>query len=147
MNDMLPQGGPPSGRTSNSGHEGTDLSLKPMIAFALALIALAVVVHFALGLFMTRFEADAKRAKTQVPPLFTDQQGQFPPPNTPVAPREELARHRDRERAVFTTYGWTDRDKGLARVPIDRALEILAERGLPKVKNIAPKGARGSETP
>jgi hypothetical protein len=32
---------------------------------------------------------------------------------------------------MLKSYGWIDRDKGVVHIPIDRAIEILAERGLP----------------
>ena len=129
------------------GHENTDLSLKPIITFVVALGIVAVIVHFSLGFFMSRFQAESNAAKKQIPPLSNDMTGQFPPPNTPVEPRKELAKHLNREREVAESYGWTNRDTGIARVPLDRAIEILAERGLPKVKNIEPKGAKGPENP
>lgn len=147
MSDMHPQGEVPDTGSVPPGHEGTDLSLKPIIAFVLGLMALAVIVPLVLSIFMTRFKAESIAAKEQIPPLFKDARGQYPPPNTPVGPRAELAKHREREQEISMTYGWTDQDAGIARVPIDRAVEILAERGLPKVKNIAPSGARGSEKP
>lgn len=147
MSDMHPQGEVPDNFPAPPSHEGTDLSLKPILTFVLGLVVLAIIVKFVLSVFMIRFKADSVAAKDQIPPLFKDTRGQYPPPNTPVAPRTELAKHRERQREVSETYGWTDRDAGIARVPIDRAIEILAERGLPKVKNIAPKGARGSEMP
>jgi hypothetical protein len=147
MSDMHPQGEAPRGRSAHSGHEGTDLSLKPIIGFVLFLVALGVAVHFTLGVFMRRFEADSAALKAMRPPLYGDKDGQYPPPNTPDNPRADLATHRARERKILDSYGWEKPDAGIARVPVDRAIEILAERGLPKVKNIAPKGARGGEKP
>jgi len=35
------------------------------------------------------------------------------------------------EEAKLQSYGWTDKDSGEARIPIDRAMELLAARGLP----------------
>jgi DNA-binding GntR family transcriptional regulator len=35
------------------------------------------------------------------------------------------------ETAILHSYGWVDRDAGIVRIPIERAIEILAERGLP----------------
>jgi len=31
----------------------------------------------------------------------------------------------------LTTYGWVDKEKQTVRIPIDRAMELLAQRGLP----------------
>ena len=39
-----------------------------------------------------------------------------------------------REEQVLTTYDWVDREQGLVRIPIDRAIAILAKQGqLPKI--------------
>ena len=31
----------------------------------------------------------------------------------------------------LNTYGWVDRKAGVAHIPVDRAIDILAKRGLP----------------
>jgi hypothetical protein len=33
------------------------------------------------------------------------------------------------ENAILEHYGWVDRDKGVVHIPIDRAMDLLAERG------------------
>jgi hypothetical protein len=43
-----------------------------------------------------------------------------------------LAELRAQEDALLTSYGWVEKDKGIARMPIDEAMKIVAERGLPK---------------
>jgi hypothetical protein len=53
----------------------------------------------------------------------------------PLAPR--LAA-RAREDALLGGYGWVDANAGVARIPIDRAMEILVEKGLPPSKPMVP---------
>jgi hypothetical protein len=43
--------------------------------------------------------------------------------------RGNLRLLRERERQVLTEYAWVDPNAGVARIPIKRAIEILAERG------------------
>jgi hypothetical protein len=43
-----------------------------------------------------------------------------------------LAEFRAQEDALLTSYGWVEKDKGIARIPIDEAIRVVAERGLPK---------------
>ena len=38
---------------------------------------------------------------------------------------------RAHEHEVLTTYGWADKNAGTFRIPIDRAKDLLIERGLP----------------
>ena len=52
-----------------------------------------------------------------------------------------LGEFRAQEDALLTSYGWVEKDKGLARIPIDAAMRIVAERGLPKFESKpAPAG-------
>ena len=52
-------------------------------------------------------------------------------PPLDVAPRETLQRAR-RENAQFEHgYGWVDRNRGMVRIPVDRAVELLLRKGLP----------------
>ncbi len=38
---------------------------------------------------------------------------------------------RTKEDSVLLTYGWSDRQAGTVRVPIDRAMELMLQRGFP----------------
>jgi hypothetical protein len=38
---------------------------------------------------------------------------------------------RTREDAELNSYGWIDRTSGVVRIPIDRAIEIIAKNGVP----------------
>ena len=52
-------------------------------------------------------------------------------PQLAVTPREDLQRFNRAEAQFTQSYGWTDRGKGTVRIPISRAMQLLAERGLP----------------
>ncbi|HLI82608.1 MAG TPA: hypothetical protein VKV17_01755 [Bryobacteraceae bacterium] len=58
-------------------------------------------------------------------------------PPVPPAPRNEAEPHRDlsgylaQQNAALSSYGWVDRKKGIASIPIGRAMEIIAQRGIP----------------
>jgi cytochrome c oxidase cbb3-type subunit III len=52
------------------------------------------------------------------------------PPKT-TAQAQELQELRTAEDAVLHSYGWVDRAAGIVRMPIDRAMAVLAERGFP----------------
>jgi hypothetical protein len=55
---------------------------------------------------------------------------QPPAPRLQVDPKLDLDRLRAEEYARLTTYGWADRERRIVRIPIERAMELLAERGL-----------------
>lgn len=54
-----------------------------------------------------------------------------PPPLLQVEPPADLREMRRRHAEILDRYGWADRERGLVRVPIERAMELLLERGLP----------------
>jgi hypothetical protein len=118
-----------------AGHETSDVSIRGIVRFGLGLgIATAVISVAMWGLF--RFlEARQETREAPVPPMVaanlkrTPREPRLEP--DPLAPR--LAA-RAREEALLSSYGWVDRGAGVARIPIDRAMELLAERGLPPPK-------------
>ena len=44
---------------------------------------------------------------------------------------EQLQQYKQEQQELLESYGWTDDAKTKARIPVDRAISILAERGLP----------------
>ncbi|MBX6741121.1 MAG: hypothetical protein IRY87_03620 [Acetobacteraceae bacterium] len=54
---------------------------------------------------------------------------QFPPPGLQSNPPGDLRAFRARQQAELESYGWADREHGLVRIPIQRAMQIIAGRG------------------
>ena len=52
-----------------------------------------------------------------------------PAPRLQPAPRADLAAERSREESRLTGYAWIDPEQGIARIPIERAMAIVAARG------------------
>jgi hypothetical protein len=122
-------------RTASSGpikHETSDANLGGVeglvfitLAFLACVFALIYVVYFQLKAREDRLDtpppAIAQRRGDRLPPLPRLQK-------TPVA---DLKQFRQAEDAVLNTYRWVDRQAGIAQVPVDRAIELIAEHGLP----------------
>ena len=53
----------------------------------------------------------------------------FPAPALQKTPRDDLKRFELEQRKALSGYGWADRSKGLARIPIDEAMRTIAARG------------------
>ncbi len=66
-------------------------------------------------------------------PEIAHARSNFPQPSLQVAPTEDLQKMREREERELNSYGWIDRQKGVVRLPIERAIELLSQRGLPDV--------------
>jgi hypothetical protein len=70
----------------------------------------------------------------------------FPSPHLQVNPSEDLKTFRAGEQAELNSYGWVNRTEGVVRVPIERAIEMLLERGLPvRSSNSLPRAGESSE--
>jgi hypothetical protein len=54
-----------------------------------------------------------------------------PPPRLELAEGQELSAYRAAAEQRLNSYGWVDRQAGAVHIPIDRAMDLLAERGLP----------------
>jgi hypothetical protein len=54
-----------------------------------------------------------------------------PEPRLQEHPREDLSELRAREDEILSSYGWVDRNAGVVRIPIDAAMKLTLERGLP----------------
>lgn len=63
------------------------------------------------------------------PPILPEARVQdLPPePRLQTSPEEDLRELRLEEDEYLNGYGWVDRGAGVARVPIERAMEMLAE--------------------
>jgi len=118
----------------HAGGPGTDReidyrSVWRFTAFILALIVVCMALMWGLSKFLKNEIADRQ---PPAPPLTGARENPLPPaPRLETSPAKELADLRDREAAVLSGYAWVDKSKGIAEVPIDRAIEIAADRGLP----------------
>jgi hypothetical protein len=61
-----------------------------------------------------------------------------PRPRLQPDPNLDLGRLRREEAERLSTYGWTDRAQGVVRIPIARAMEFTAARGIPHWNEKSP---------
>jgi hypothetical protein len=117
-------------RSAESGHEVSDINPKrvAMVGLALATV-IAVSLLVAYGLFHYFYSGETRTRPLPSPLSFSREP--TPEPRLSVEPGKDLKILRSEEDAMLKSYGWIDQEKGIVRIPIDRAIEILAERGLP----------------
>jgi len=130
----------PSGSGNGPGYETADLD-----PGGIGLIGTMFVLGLIISSLVTALYYQAVSIRTQhregallVP--VPHQARTFPTPRLQARPPHELAAFRQRENAMLENYGWVDREKGVVRIPIDRAMDLLVQRGLPTLK-----GAEGGE--
>jgi hypothetical protein len=105
-------------------YERSDISGRDM-AWLAAGLALFVI---ATPLFMPLVfpQSMQHRTPSAPPALATDA------PQLAITPRRDLQRFQRGEAQYEQSYGWTDHTKGAVRIPISRAMQLLAQRGLPE---------------
>jgi hypothetical protein len=65
----------------------------------------------------------------------------FPKPRLQRDDVEEMHDQLYSEEGRLQSYGWVDQDSGQARIPVERAMELIAERGLPVRSAVTPETA------
>jgi hypothetical protein len=136
VEDAMPQGAPVAG--ARPGHESNRIGLRGLVIFAVALALTIVLVQAVLGLVMERVAHREKPVDAFDPGRLAIEVDQFPNPRLQQNPMAELDQMNKEERRRIESYGWIDRKAGIARIPVDRAIAILARTGLPKVAAPAP---------
>ena len=65
-------------------------------------------------------------------PLAAGQENRLPPePRLQTNPRQDMKDLREEEDARLRSYGWVDRNAGVVRIPLDEAMKLTLQRGLP----------------
>ena len=131
--------------TVDHAHEMSDVSIRPLALFLAGLAASLIVVGAICAWLFAAFERTAARADPKPPPL-TQADGATPGPQLQVSERRDLALLRQREDRRLHGVEWVDKDRGIARIPIETAIALTAERGLPQWPAVeAAPPAQGDE--
>lgn len=122
------------------GHEPIGAHVKPIALFAAGLAGVIVLVLVVTYLLMTYFLAGAPGGQAPTPGRSTaPQPASVPPPSGlagPAGPRlqrdpaEDLRAFKASEDAALGSYGWVDRQAGTVRIPVDRAMDLVMQRGV-----------------
>jgi len=71
----------------------------------------------------------------------------FPQPQLQKTPILDLRAIHAEEDKLLTGYGWVDQPKGVVRIPVSLAIDVLAKRGLPSRPAVAAAPAAPAEAP
>jgi hypothetical protein len=100
-----------------------------LVKFAAGLFIALVVVGVAMrGMF--HYFATVQSLGPPASP-FENARALPPQPRLQPQPRLDLRQLHRREDEKLNTYGWVNQKDGVVRIPIERAMDLVAERGLP----------------
>lgn len=111
-------------------YETADFSMRTVLMGSVGLAAIMVFFAALMWWLMLHFAAREERASARPHPLAQVSGPQLPPePRLQAKPRQDLLSLRAWEEETLTTYDWVDREAGVVRIPIQRAIGLLSQRG------------------
>jgi hypothetical protein len=130
-------------------HEESDVNVRGLLWVVVIFVVFGAVTHLVLYLqfhaYARYFRKEASQPLTMMAPPSsvpaTPRLQPFPtndlPPygSTPVKDMQDM---RVTEDQMLNKPGWVDRQKGVVRLPIDVAKQLVVQRGLPVVKDGMP---------
>ena len=140
--------------TRHESFEHQDLKPAGIVYFFLTLVVVTVLCMFGLKGLYAYLDRREKASQPEVNPLLAKvpedtrnvapgyPQTAFPSPKLEEDERGQLNGIRMEEEKTLYSYGWVDEKAGTVRIPIERAMDLLVQRGLP----VRPQGA-AAETP
>jgi hypothetical protein len=117
--------------STDVGYETTDVNPRTLLAWVAGLACMIMLSVVAAWVFFDVLAGYARRADPKISPLAATEKGPPPDPKLISDEPHDLASVRREEAQVLDSYGWIDRGRGLIHIPIGRAMELLAEEGLP----------------
>jgi hypothetical protein len=131
------------GPFGHGDYERQDLGPKNIVYFLLILLAITAVCMVGLkGLYvlldhqvrqsqpaLNPLAANVPKDSLHIPPGYP--QSSFPSPRLEEDERGQLSDIRQAQDETLYSYGWVDEKNGAVRIPIERAMDLLVQRGLP----------------
>jgi hypothetical protein len=136
--------------TQHGSFERQDLQASGILYFLLGLVVVIALCLFGLRGVFAFLDHREKALQPQVNPLVTNvpadtrhiapgyPQAAFPNPKLEEDERGQLNGIRLEEEKTLYSYGWVDEKAGTVHIPIERAMDLLVQRGLPvRAQNMA----------
>ena len=117
-------------------HEQGDMNISAVWKFGGGMIVAALVVFLIVYGVFSFLHNRVENSEPAASHIVKSANDRLPPeprlqlaPGHEIAPQVELAQMEDSMRAVLDSYGWADQKLGVVRIPIDRAMDLLVQRG------------------
>ena len=111
---------------NGTGHEQREVSVRFIVVSLITLlIGTFLVCLLVVGIFQYFHNTYLPPQATSVPPLLP------PEPRVEEKPYLQLQNLRVLEDHVLNSYAWVDQSQGTVRVPIERAIDMVTQKGLP----------------
>lgn len=112
--------------------EKTDIHPQRVLAVAGSILATLLVAGLAIAALLYLRHLPPGAGPNAPPDKLPDA------PRLQAAPQDERAAYFDEKNRLLNTYGWVDRRNGVAHIPIEAAMDILASRPAAAAKGNPP---------
>jgi hypothetical protein len=130
------------GHNEEVEYERQDLAPRSVLTFFVGLAVVCLLVVFTLRGMFSYLDTYESRHQPPQDPLVQQRTADtrsvtpsdiatFPQPRLERNERLEINDFRAQEERTLNSFGWVDRQTGVVRIPIDRAMQLLVQRGLP----------------
>jgi hypothetical protein len=126
---------------NHEGYEQEDLNSRGPLYFMAGLTLLCVVIYLVVFGMYRLLDSYASTHQPPLSPMVAPESDTrivtredpqtFPQPRLEENERTQLRSFIEDQDRELTTYDWVDKAKGIVRIPIDRAMELIVQRGLP----------------
>jgi hypothetical protein len=113
------------------GYEVRDINIRNVVWLSLALAGVVIGVFIVIGLLYSFLNNSQAAQSAPPPPLLEEAQGLPPGPLLQRDPQQDMQEMATEQDDFLNNYGWVDKEAGVVRIPIERAIELTLERGLP----------------
>jgi hypothetical protein len=144
---------------AHGSYEHQDLQPKSILYFLLVLAVATIISLFLLRGLYSFLDQREKSGQPKMSPLVTNvpedtrhiapgyPQTTFPDPRLEEDERGQLNGIITAEENRLYSYGWADENAGTVHIPIERAMDLIVERGLPvRTQNATEDAASSSES-
>lgn len=108
------------------GYEPRDIDAAGVLWATVAIVLLAVLSAVAMYGMLGQWAVPAVSRRGVVRP---HEQVRALSEDKPLDQRTHRREQEAGEQQVLSTYGWVDRQAGIARIPVSRAIQLMGERG------------------
>jgi hypothetical protein len=123
------------GHQPRRGHETSDANIRNLIISGVLLCCLVIAGLLVSGVVFHYFVRHQGLGPPASP--FENVRMLPPEPRLQVSAPKDLEQYKAAQGEILNSYGWVDQNAGVVRIPIDRAMDILVQKGLP-VRSAAP---------
>lgn len=118
-------------------HESQEPNLRGLLV-AGAIVSAAIALAIGIGLWLVSLFGGFER------PLARAEHNPMPEPHLQPHPLSDRQHYDEQQRAKLSAYEWVDRKAGIVRIPIERALQVIAQQEGPTTPHSAPSPSPSS---